>query len=211
MKKIKAIELFAGVGGFRLGLEGWKGLSSSSDYKKPLKTNFKVVWSNQFEPSTKKIQHANIVYKKRWPDSNHSEKDIEYVIENEFNKIPQCDLLVGGFPCQDYSVIQSLRLSKGLIGKKGVLWWSIYTILKRKKKKPKFLLLENVPNIWRWPSRASARCCSEPLAFALLQHLSASCLGRTASAGRRQYGNYAGRVASCPSKRVNSVNLKNHE
>lgn len=173
MESIKVIELFAGVGGFRLGLEGWKGMSSSSGYKKPLKTNFEVVWSNQFEPSTKKIQHANIIYKKKWPDSNHSEKDIEYVIENEFNKIPQCNLLVGGFPCQDYSVIQSLKFSKGLIGKKGVLWWSIYTIIKRKKIKPEFLLLENVPRLTATPTTNRGKdfftilCCLNEIGYAV--------------------------------------------
>ena len=38
--KIKVVELFAGVGGFRLGLEGWNGKSSSSQYNKPLNSNF---------------------------------------------------------------------------------------------------------------------------------------------------------------------------
>ena len=59
-KKIKVVELFAGVGGFRLGLEGYKGKSASSNYIKNLNLNFEVVWSNQWEPSTK-TQHANVV------------------------------------------------------------------------------------------------------------------------------------------------------
>lgn len=151
MKKIKVIELFAGVGGFRLGLEGWKGLSSSTQYRDPLRSKYEVVWSNQWEPLTKTVQHANIIYKERWPNSNHSEDNIESVIENEFEKIPDCNLLVGGFPCQDYSVAKQLNMSKGLIGKKGILWWSIYSILKRKKKKPGFLLLENVPRLLKSP------------------------------------------------------------
>ena len=141
VKTIKVIELFAGVGGFRLGLEGWNAKSSSSKYEEPLKSNFKVIWSNQYEPSTSKIQHANIIYNKRWPKSNHSEIDIEKVIEDDFESIPNHNLLVAGFPCQDYSVANLLNHSKGLIGEKGVMWWSIYTILKRKK--PEFVLLEN--------------------------------------------------------------------
>ena len=139
MESIKVIELFAGVGGFRLGLEGWKGMSSSSGYKKPLKTNFEVVWSNQFEPSTKKIQHANVIYKKKWPNSNHSEKDIEYVIENEFNKIPQCNLLVGGFPAK---IIRSFNIAFKRIDwqKGGFVVEYLYHF--KKKKKPEFLLLK---------------------------------------------------------------------
>ena len=63
--EIKVVELFAGVGGFRLGLEGWKGKSAISGYKKSLKLPYKVVWSNQWEPSTK-TQHASLVYENRF-------------------------------------------------------------------------------------------------------------------------------------------------
>ena len=61
MNKIRVVELFAGVGGFRLGLEGWDGKSSSSNYEKPIKSNFEVVWSNQWEPLTPTKQHVNLV------------------------------------------------------------------------------------------------------------------------------------------------------
>ena len=138
--KIKVIELFAGVGGFRLGLEGWKNRSASSQYKEYFESPYEVVWSNQWEPSTK-VQHASSVYEKRWNDSNHSNKDISTV---EISEIPDHDMLVGGFPCQDYSVATTLKNSKGLIGKKGVLWWSIHKILSEKENKPKYLFLENV-------------------------------------------------------------------
>ena len=140
MKKLKVVELFAGVGGFRIGLEGFKGKSASSGYKKKFESPYEVVWSNQYEPGSV-TQHANLVYKNRWPKSNHSGVSIEDVIENDFDSIKDHDLLVGGFPCQDYSVATTLKRSKGLIGKKGVLWWSIYSILKNKgEKKPKYLL-----------------------------------------------------------------------
>ena len=46
---VKVVELFAGVGGFRLGLEGYNGKSSTSGYEKTLNSKFKVVWSNQWE------------------------------------------------------------------------------------------------------------------------------------------------------------------
>lgn len=157
--KIEVIELFAGVGGFKLGLEGdSKGRSSTSKYEKKLNSNYKVVWSNQFEPLTKKIQHASEIYKSVWPEANHSNEDIEKIIENEFDLIPNHDMLVGGFPCQDYSVAKSVNNSKGLKGKKGVLWWSIYNILKMKgKNKAKYIILENVDRLLISPSNQRGR------------------------------------------------------
>jgi DNA (cytosine-5)-methyltransferase 1 len=112
--KIKVVELFAGVGGFRLGLEGWKGKSASSNYKNRLNSIYKVVWSNQWEPSTK-VQHASAVYENKFGKDGHLNEDISAV---DFSKVPDYDLLVGGFPCQDYSVATTLKNSKGLIGKK---------------------------------------------------------------------------------------------
>jgi len=142
-KKIKVAELFAGVGGFRIGLEGWQGKSASSKYKNDLDRNFDVVWSNQWEPQTKS-QPASDIYAARWGEENHSNEDIAEV---DIKSIPNFDMLVGGFPCQDYSVATTLKNSKGLIGKKGVLWWSIYRILNEVKKKPDYLLLENVDRL----------------------------------------------------------------
>lgn len=139
MQKLKVCELFAGVGGFRLGLE---------------KTDaFEVVWSNQWEPSTK-TQHASIVYEARFGSKNHSNEDIEQV---PTKAIPDHDVLVGGFPCQDYSVATTLKNSKGLLGKKGVLWWSIHRILSEKKNKPKYLILENVDRLLKSPSTQRGR------------------------------------------------------
>jgi len=152
-KEIKVVELFAGVGGFRLGLEGWNSKSSSSGYKKLLNSPFKVVWSNQWEPSTK-IQHASLVYENRFGKIGHSNEDIAAV---DVSKIPDHDLLVGGFPCQDYSVATTLKNSKGLIGKKGVLWWSIHKIISEKQNKPKYLFLENVDRLLISPSGQRGR------------------------------------------------------
>ena len=151
--KIRTIELFAGVGGFRLGLEGWNGKSSSSNYQKNLNSNFKIVWSNQWEPKSR-IQVASKVYENIWGNENHCSKDIQKVSVNE---IPEFDMLVGGFPCQDYSVAQSLTLSKGLEGNKGALWWSIYDIIDQANLKPKFLLLENVDRLLISPSNNRGR------------------------------------------------------
>ena len=151
--KIKVAELFAGVGGFRLGLEGWEKKSASSGYTKPIKSIYEIVWSNQWEPSTK-TQHASLVYEKRFGKSGHSNEDITTV---DVATIPDHDLLVGGFPCQDYSVATTLKNSKGLIGKKGVLWWSIHKILGEKKKKPKYIFLENVDRLLISPSKQRGR------------------------------------------------------
>lgn len=148
MGKIKVIELFAGVGGFRIGLEGLPKKENSP---------YEIVWSNQWEPSTK-TQHANIVYQTRWPKAKHSSEDIQEVIQNDFAQIPNHDLLVGGFPCQDYSVATTLKNSKGLIGKKGVLWWSIHAILEKKgKNSPKYLFLENVDRLLKSPANQRGR------------------------------------------------------
>ena len=151
--KLNVIELFAGVGGFRLGLEGWKGNSPSSGYKKPLEPFYEVVWSNQWEPLTK-TQHASLVYENRWGNKGHSNEDIASIA---VDKLPNFDLLVGGFPCQDYSVATTLKNSKGLIGRKGVLWWSIHRILDEVKQKPKYLLLENVDRLLISPSKKRGR------------------------------------------------------
>ena len=137
------VELFAGVGGFRLGLEraGWK-----------------TVFSNQWEPSTK-TQHASSCYVANFKDAGHSNEDIAVVVNRLVNgdkkAIPSTDLVVGGFPCQDYSVAKSLNSSKGLEGKKGVLWWEIYKLVSTNR--PKFVFLENVDRLLKSPASQRGR------------------------------------------------------
>ena len=141
---LRTIELFAGVGGFRIGLE-----RASSVQKQ-----FNIVWSNQWEPSTK-MQHASNVYMARFGFDNHSNEDISKV---EVKDIPDHDVLVGGFPCQDYSVASSLKNAHGIVGKKGVLWWEIYRILIEKKaNSPKYLILENVDRLLKSPASQRGR------------------------------------------------------
>ena len=155
-RPIKTVELFAGVGGFRLGLEGYNGKSASSGYRKPLtlKRPFKVVWSNQWEPASKR-QHASEVYERRWGRTGHSNDDITTV---PTSAIPNHDLLVGGFPCQDYSVAATLNRSGGIEGKKGVLWWEIHRILSQKgANKPRFIFLENVDRLLKSPVKQRGR------------------------------------------------------
>jgi DNA (cytosine-5)-methyltransferase 1 len=156
-KKLKVLELFAGVGGFRLGLEGYKGKSATSGYTKSLLNDvgFEVVYSNQWEPSTK-TQHASDVYSERFGSDGHYNVDLSTLSVDELKQ--DIDLLVGGFPCQDYSVANSLRTSKGLIGKKGVLWWQIERILSELgDRKPKYLVLENVDRLLKSPVNKRGR------------------------------------------------------
>ena len=138
---IKVVELFAGVGGFRIGLEG------ASDA-------YETIWNNQWEPSTQH-QDASLVYRARFGTKGHSNKDINTVPTTD---IPDHDLLVGGFPCQDYSVAATLSRSGGIEGKKGVLWWQIYRILNEKgDKRPQYIFFENVDRLLNSPATQRGR------------------------------------------------------
>ncbi len=132
-------ELFAGVGGFRLGLE-----KSSNQWN--------TVWFSQWEPNKIK-QWAHECYVAHWGDVNqYTSLDISLVPKQE---IPNHNLLVGGFPCQDYSVARPLTNSNGIEGKKGVLWWEIRDVLLAKQSP--FVLLENVDRLLKSPSTQRGR------------------------------------------------------
>ncbi len=141
------VELFAGVGGFRVGLNDITGFDKSTG--RAIENGpWKFVWANQWEPATKE-QHAFNCYAIRFGENGSSNKDISKV--DKKLEIPDHTLLTGGFPCQDYSVARSLNHEQGIEGKKGVLWWQINDILKIKK--PKFVLLENVDRLLKAPSK----------------------------------------------------------
>lgn len=130
-------ELFAGVGGFRLGME-----RASNEWT--------TVWANQWEPG-KKTQHAYDCYCAHFGKTdNHVNKNISEV---EKSSIPDHNLLVGGFPCQDYSVARTG--ATGIDGKKGVLWWDIRDILETKS--PSFVILENVDRLLKSPASQRGR------------------------------------------------------
>lgn len=129
------MELFAGVGGFRLGLEA--------------SGKWKVVFSNQWEPG-KKNQWASDCYASHFTSGIHINDDIASV---KAENIPSHTLLVGGFPCQDYSV--AATLAKGIQGKKGVLWWEINRIIENKR--PPYVLLENVDRLLKSPAKQRGR------------------------------------------------------
>ena len=146
-------ELFAGVGGFRCGLNH---ITRIEDVKK--REKWKTVWFSQWEPADKKVQWAHACYINRFGACMDNEGvDTTNIDINLVNKksIPDHNLLVGGFPCQDYSVASSLATSKGLEGKKGVLWWDIRDILEVKQ--PSFVLLENVDRLIKSPAKQKGR------------------------------------------------------
>ena len=138
--QLRVAELFAGVGGFRLGLK---------------KSGWSVVWSNQWEPGTS-VQHASDCYVGHFGAEGHVCDDIAQVVSAaRAQDIPDFEMLVGGFPCQDYSVAKPLSKATGIQGKKGVLWWSIYDLLALKR--PPFVLLENVDRLLKSPATQRGR------------------------------------------------------
>jgi DNA (cytosine-5)-methyltransferase 1 len=138
---MKFIELFGGVGGFRVGLE-----SASS--------RFKCVWSNQYEPSTPKVQSAADVYRYHFGEKTLSNVSIDEVLSDNHD-IPDFELLTAGFPCQDFSVAQSLATSKGLEGNKGNMWFKILEVIDRKN--PQYCLFENVNRLIQSPAMERGR------------------------------------------------------
>lgn len=134
---MKVVELFAGVGGFRIGFE------------KVSKT-FETVWANQWEPG-KKTQHAFNCYVKNFGANNNCVNEDIALVKKD---VPDHDLLCGGFPCQDYSVAAG-NGAKGIEGKKGVLWWEIRDIVEAKK--PKIVFLENVDRLLKSPASKRGR------------------------------------------------------
>lgn len=138
-------ELFAGVGGFRIGLKrsGWR-----------------TVFSNQWEPSTK-AQHASQCYVRNFGLEGHTNEDIEQVLDahikggKKSTVIPRTTLVVGGFPCQDYSVAKTANAAHGLVGKKGVLWWQIHRLIEANR--PPLVLLENVDRLLKSPASQRGR------------------------------------------------------
>lgn len=137
-------ELFAGVGGFRLGFDR-------------LNSGWETTWFSQWEPGAK-TQWAHDCYVKHFGDSPdlvgeyHTGEDIANVKKEN---IPDHTLLVGGFPCQDYSVAHTLASSKGIEGKKGVLWWQIRDTMIAKK--PPFCIFENVDRLLKSPAKQRGR------------------------------------------------------
>ena len=138
---MNVLELFAGVGGFRIGLE-----NAHPDY-------FETLWSNQWEPS-RKSQDAFEVYNYHFPDSENINVSIADITDEQFAEM-DAEMIVGGFPCQDYSVARSKKNEQGIEGQKGVLFWEI--IRATRIIRPRFLILENVDRLLKAPSKQRGR------------------------------------------------------
>ena len=163
-KAITVAELFAGVGGFRLGLEGYKDPSDKAN-NLPKAGTFKTIWANQWEPpGSPTRQFAANCYRTHFGNDSVVNEDINKVL-NEYEQglrdIPSVDMVVGGFPCQDYSVAKPLSQSGGIEGKKGVLWWDIYKFLKiqldKSPENVEWCLLENVDRLLKSPASQRGR------------------------------------------------------
>lgn len=141
LRTLRVGEMFAGVGGFRLGLE-------------PL--GFEFVWANQWEPG-KKEQHAAAIYAQRFGEGALVVRDVHTL---DPRGLPAVDVLVGGYPCQDYSVSVPLPRSLGLEGKKGQLWWEVVRFADVLR--PRYMILENVDRMLISPAhqRGGARTSS---------------------------------------------------
>ncbi len=158
MHTISVAELFAGVGGFRLGLEGYDD-PKEPGFAKPSAGPFKTIWANQWEPpGSPAKQFAWRCYEERFGADSCINRDINEVLDAHESgelEIPDVDMVVGGFPCQDYSVAKPLSQAGGIDGKKGVLWWDIYRFLHLKA--PRYVLLENVDRLLKSPASQRGR------------------------------------------------------
>ena len=141
---MKIFSMFDGVGGFIVGLE-----NSSKEV-------FQTLYSNQYEPS-RKTQDAYEVGLYRFPDMEHIPTDVALIPNEKFEEMQAngVDMIVGGFPCQDYSVARSKKNELGIEGKKGVLFWEI--IRATEAIRPKYLVLENVDRLLKAPSNQRGR------------------------------------------------------
>jgi DNA (cytosine-5)-methyltransferase 1 len=115
----KFVDLFAGIGGFHAALSALGG---------------ECVMASEID------ENAVSVYKSNW--GIKPEGDITIFANETHVKVPDHDVLVGGFPCQPFS---KSGYQRGMDEARGTLFWNIARIIEEKK--PKIVLLENVRNI----------------------------------------------------------------
>lgn len=145
------LELFAGIGGFRVGLEQLANADLGGAF-------YRVIWSNQWEPNSA-LQHVWRTYERVYGPGSCVNEDIEQVVQHP-ETIPDAQMIVGGFPCQDYSVARSLQQAEGIEGQKGALWWSIIRLIQDKEaaeNAPTVIFLENVDRLIHSPAKRRGR------------------------------------------------------
>lgn len=145
------LELFAGIGGFRVGLEQLANADLGGAF-------YRVIWSNQWEPNSA-LQHVWRTYERVYGPGSCVNEDIAQVVQHP-ETIPDAQMIVGGFPCQDYSVARSLQQAEGIEGQKGALWWSIIRLIQDKEaaeNAPTVIFLENVDRLIHSPAKRRGR------------------------------------------------------
>ena len=140
-KKHRIISLFSGCGGMDLGMEG--GFKFLGKNYKP--TNYTVVWANDINKYACKTFRRNFIEKRMHVNGRTPilvEGDIEKLDSLDMPK--QCDIVVGGFPCQDFSITRVTK-REGVKVKRGKLYrFFVKTV---KEKTPRVFIAENVKGI----------------------------------------------------------------
>lgn len=136
MKKLRIASFFAGVGGIDLGFE--------------LTNRFKTIYANEIDQYPTETYELNF-------DLSVDQRDISDIDPKE---VPDCDIIIGGFPCQAFSVA---GYQKGFEDKKGrgTLFFELLRIIKAKK--PEIVFLENVKNLVNHDNGNTYKVISEAL------------------------------------------------
>ena len=131
MEKIKVISLFCGCGGMDLGVIG--GFTYlGKEYKK---NSFKIVYSIDFDEYCTKIYNENFEHKCQVKD----------VRDINIEQLPEFDMLIGGFPCQSFSISAQNPPRLGFKDERGMLFFEMVKILRERQ--PRFFIAENVKGI----------------------------------------------------------------
>lgn len=115
--KPKVVSLFSGCGGLDLGFK---------------QAGYEIVWANDFEHS------SCVTYAKNFGD--HIVEGS--IVDIDFNEVPDCDIITGGFPCQDFSMVYK---RVGLGTDRGNLYKQFVRAVETKK--PKIFVAENVKGL----------------------------------------------------------------
>lgn len=115
---LNIVSLFSGIGGLDLGF---------------MYSGYNIIWANDFDKDAVKTYANNV-------SPTITEGDITEI----YKDIPKSDVLIGGFPCQPFSMMGK---QKGFHDERGTLFFTIQKILELYQSKPKILVLENVKNL----------------------------------------------------------------
>lgn len=131
-KPLKVVSLFSGCGGMDLGFIGGFTVFKGDNKKSFSKNAFEVIWANDIDKDAVDSYCMNI--------GKHAKCiDIDLVSNEE---IPDCDIVIGGFPCQDFSIAGKM---KGLDSERGNLYKQMMRVIQDKQ--PIAFVAENVKNI----------------------------------------------------------------